>query len=228
MDLNLAWPLPHGDEVRDRLLSAYADPTRGYHDLRHLSEVCARLDELAAAGTEFDRVAVGLAAWFHDAVYDALPGAEERSAAWAEHELGALGLDPAIVEEVARLVRLTETHRPADVRRQRLRPLRCRPGDPGRGPRAVRDLPRGRPRGVRPPVRRRLPGRARRDPGRPPRRPLALPHGPRARPLGSSSPAQPRHRALTCHLWPLKPGRPATCGRCTAAISGRSAGFERP
>ena len=114
MDLNLAWPLPHGDEVRDRLLSAYADPTRGYHDLRHLSEVCARLDELAAAGTEFDRVAVGLAAWFHDAVYDALPGAEERSAAWAEHELGALGLDPAIVEEVARLVRLTETHRPAE------------------------------------------------------------------------------------------------------------------
>ncbi len=114
-DLADCWPLPEGTEVRDRLLEAYADPARGYHDLRHLEEVCARVEELIAGGvTGCDREAVLLAAWFHDAVYDGRPEAEERSAAWAEDELPALVTEPATVCEVARLVRLTETHRPAD------------------------------------------------------------------------------------------------------------------
>jgi predicted metal-dependent HD superfamily phosphohydrolase len=100
------WPLPDGHDVRDALLAAYADPARGYHDTLHLTEVLDRLDELAAAGEPFDAVPVRLAAWFHDGVYDGEPGAEERSAQWAEQTVG----DP----EVARLVRLTEHHRPVD------------------------------------------------------------------------------------------------------------------
>jgi predicted metal-dependent HD superfamily phosphohydrolase len=56
---------------------------------------------------------VRLAAWFHDGVYDGQPWAEDRSARWAERALPGAGLDPAAVAEVARLVRLTETHRPA-------------------------------------------------------------------------------------------------------------------
>ena len=54
-----------------------------------------------------------LAAWFHDAIYDGERDAEERSATWAEDALPAHA-DPATVAETARLVRLTETHRPAD------------------------------------------------------------------------------------------------------------------
>lgn len=115
MDLAGWWPLPSGAELRDRLLTAYADPARGYHDTRHLAEVCARVDEIAGDGrTAFDRVAVLLAVWFHDGVYDGEPGAEHRSAEWAEQELPRLGVEAATVAEVARLVRLTETHRPAD------------------------------------------------------------------------------------------------------------------
>jgi predicted metal-dependent HD superfamily phosphohydrolase len=106
------WPLAGAEAVRDELLAAYADPARGYHDTRHLAEVLGRLDELAGAGTPFDRLEVELAGWFHDGVYDGRPDAEERSAAWAESAL--TGLDPALATEVARLVRLTETHRPAD------------------------------------------------------------------------------------------------------------------
>ena len=106
------WPLPGTDAVRDELLRAYGDPGRGYHDTRHLTEVLDRLDELAEVGTSFDRVAVGLAAWFHDGVYDGRPEAEARSADWAETALA--GQDPQLVSEVARLVRLTETHRPTD------------------------------------------------------------------------------------------------------------------
>lgn len=108
-----AWPLPDGHAVRDALLAAYGDPARGYHDLTHLSEVLARVDELADAGVAFDHLPVRLAAWFHDAVYDGERDAEERSAAWAEEALAGLVGDDVVVE-VVRLVRLTETHRPDD------------------------------------------------------------------------------------------------------------------
>ncbi len=115
MDPTPWWPLPAEELLRDRLLAAWTNPARGYHDARHLAEVCARIDEITrAADPGFDRVTVLLAAWFHDAVYDAAPGAEERSAAWAEEALTAAGLPEEQVVEVARLVRLTETHRPAD------------------------------------------------------------------------------------------------------------------
>lgn len=107
------WPLPAGTDVRDELLAAYADPSRGYHDTRHLTEVLTRLGQLAEAGTDFDRTAVTLAAWFHDSVYDGERDAEERSAAWAETALPGLA-EADVVTEVVRLVRLTETHRPAD------------------------------------------------------------------------------------------------------------------
>jgi predicted metal-dependent HD superfamily phosphohydrolase len=103
------WPLPGHTDVRDALLAAYADPGRGYHDTRHLVEILDRLDELAAAGVGFDPTAVALAAWFHDAVYDGERDAEERSAVWAEEALSGT----PYAAEVARLVRLTETHDPA-------------------------------------------------------------------------------------------------------------------
>lgn len=59
--------------------------------------------------------AVRLAAWFHDAVYrpDRTEN-EERSAALAERALSEARVPEAVVAEVARLVRLTVTHDPAD------------------------------------------------------------------------------------------------------------------
>lgn len=113
MDLTAHWPLASGADVRDELLAAYAGPGRSYHDQRHLAEVCERVEELSS-DVACDRVAVLLAAWFHDGVYDGRPGAEERSAQWAERALHELAVPPGTVAEVARLVRLTETHRPAD------------------------------------------------------------------------------------------------------------------
>jgi predicted metal-dependent HD superfamily phosphohydrolase len=103
------WPLPDHLAHRDALLSAYGDPARGYHDLVHLTEVLDRLDELAGAGTPGDSVAVRLAAWFHDGVYDGLRGDEDRSALWAEEALADTSYGP----EVSRLVHLTEHHDPA-------------------------------------------------------------------------------------------------------------------
>jgi predicted metal-dependent HD superfamily phosphohydrolase len=113
-DVHPAWPLPGRTDLRDRLLAAYATD-RGYHDTRHLAEVLERLSDLGRAGhAAADSPEVVLAAWFHDAVYDGRPGAEERSARLAEAELrspGGTAVD-IVVDEVARLVRLTEHHDP--------------------------------------------------------------------------------------------------------------------
>jgi predicted metal-dependent HD superfamily phosphohydrolase len=111
MDLIERWPLPGRPELRDRLLAAYGEERRGYHDLTHLAEVLDHVETLAAAA-DVDVEAVVLAAWFHDAVYEGAGDDEERSAALATAELTAAGLDPQRVAEVARLVRLTATHRP--------------------------------------------------------------------------------------------------------------------
>src|SRR3546814_3655973 len=111
----LHWPLPGGHDLRDRLLSAWSTG-RGYHDVQHLAEVLARVDELGAG----DNVEVVLAAWFHDAVHDTAGDNEERSARMAADELSALsaqhGADVDVdldvdIDEVVRLVRLTEHHR---------------------------------------------------------------------------------------------------------------------
>jgi len=107
MSLPDSWPLADLTDLRDELLLAWDRP--GYHDLLHLSEVLDRLDLLAGDGADFDRVAVDLAAWFHDAVYAGEADDEELSAQWAERALPA-----SYADEVARLVRMTVHHRPDD------------------------------------------------------------------------------------------------------------------
>jgi len=128
MDLEHRWPLVGAAALRDRLTAAYADPRRGYHDVLHLEEVLTRLDELAGHGVDFEPVTVRLAAWFHDAVYDGRPGAEERSARWAEDALPASGVPPGAVAEVARLTAAGLRRR----KRSRLSP-RDRSGTPAHG-----------------------------------------------------------------------------------------------
>ena len=95
----------------DALLARYAEPHRRYHTVEHLGEVLAWVDELAPLAA--DPVAVELAAWYHDAVYDAAAPAgdsERRSADLAAADLTALGQPPPLVAEVRRLVLLTAGH----------------------------------------------------------------------------------------------------------------------
>ncbi len=81
--------------------------------MAHLTAVLDHVDTLEAYAADPD--VVRLAAWFHDAVY--LPERsenEERSARLAERALPEAGVPDAKTAEVARLVRLTVTHDPAD------------------------------------------------------------------------------------------------------------------
>lgn len=102
-------PLPYADN----LLARWAEPQRRYHTTAHLTAVLDRIDTLAGHAADPD--AVRLAAWFHDAVYrpDRSEN-EERSAALAERALPEAGVPGDTTAEVARLVRLTVTHDPAD------------------------------------------------------------------------------------------------------------------
>lgn len=102
-------PVPYAEN----LITRWQEPQRHYHTLAHLTAVLDHVDELAAYAGDPD--VVRLAAWFHDAVY--LPDRsenEERSARLAERALAEAGVPEAKVAEVARLVRLTVTHDPAD------------------------------------------------------------------------------------------------------------------
>jgi predicted metal-dependent HD superfamily phosphohydrolase len=93
------------------LLARYAEPHRRYHDRRHLAEVLAALRRLTAGQAVPGEVVC--AAWLHDAVHDGRDDDEERSAVLATRVLTDLGVAPQVVDEVARLVRLTLTHDPA-------------------------------------------------------------------------------------------------------------------
>lgn len=102
-------PAPYADN----LLARWQEPQRRYHTLTHLTAVLDHVDVLEKYATDPDLVR--LAAWFHDAVY--LPDRsenEERSARLAERALPEAGLAADQAAEVARLVRLTTTHDPAD------------------------------------------------------------------------------------------------------------------
>lgn len=110
-DPSLTWPLKDADALRDDLLAAYSAPERHFHDTRYLADVLGAIITLERAGNAFDPLAVGLAAWFRRSVYLGERDDDERSAVRAEDELfGKVG--PAVVREVARLIRATETLAP--------------------------------------------------------------------------------------------------------------------
>ncbi|MFJ4006523.1 hypothetical protein ACIPWL_24155 [Streptomyces sp. NPDC090023] len=104
---------PDPGPYAENLIARWAEPQRRYHTVAHLTAVLDRVDALAEYADDPDLVR--LAAWFHDAVY--LPDRsenEERSARLAERALAEAGLPEAKVAEVARLVRLTVGHDPAE------------------------------------------------------------------------------------------------------------------
>ncbi|BBX46281.1 hypothetical protein GCM10009641_48670 [Mycobacterium cookii] len=99
-------------DVGQSLISDWSQPHRKYHNVHHLRDVLANVDELAENAADADLVR--LAAWYHDAVYNGRHDDEEESARRAESELSALGLESTSVCEVVRLIRLTAGHNPGD------------------------------------------------------------------------------------------------------------------
>jgi predicted metal-dependent HD superfamily phosphohydrolase len=114
MDLVERWVALAGPQTRRigaDLDARYGEEHRRYHTREHLAAVLDLVDELAGYAGDADTVR--LAAWFHDAVYDPQRADnEERSARLAERMLADTDLPVSTVDEVVRLVMLTETHAP--------------------------------------------------------------------------------------------------------------------
>ena len=98
--------LPAPDGVLDALLAGWAEPHRRYHTLQHLSECLALFDAHRALAEHPGEV--GVALWFHDAVYDtARHDNEAVSADWATRVLRDAGAPDDVVARVDALVLAT-------------------------------------------------------------------------------------------------------------------------
>ena len=90
-----------------RLLAAYGAPERHYHSLQHLVNLFGQVD----AFPQQDAVVMGLAIWFHDAVYNALRSDNEaKSAEWALAFLQETTLEPVRQARVADFIRRSQDH----------------------------------------------------------------------------------------------------------------------
>lgn len=107
------------EKVGESLLDRWSEPGRHFHNVRHLTDVLARVDELAEETHEPDLVR--LAAWYHGAIFDAADGPsyahrggedEAASAVLARQELTDLGVPPAAVDRVVELVVALVRHNP--------------------------------------------------------------------------------------------------------------------
>ena len=116
-----AWDslLPGHTALGEDLLERYEQPHRKYHTSVHLSEMLTALKTLYKRHHTATPRAVLLAAWFHDAVYEANPGEDEAASA----DLARTTLTPLAstgfltnreVTAIAHLIELTASHQLAD------------------------------------------------------------------------------------------------------------------
>lgn len=100
--------------VFDQLVAAHSEPQRHYHTLEHLSEMFKVAGKLADAAA--DPVAVQLAIWFHDAVYDPRAKDNERqSSLLAANALRPRGVSEGTIQHVTAMIEATAHVVTADV-----------------------------------------------------------------------------------------------------------------
>lgn len=95
--------------VYDQLFAHYAAPERFYHNLQHLSD-CLQLWQEVRQQSERPHE-LGLALWFHDAIYDAQRDDNEvQSAEWASSFLQQQWVSDEVVQRVSALIMVTQHH----------------------------------------------------------------------------------------------------------------------
>ena len=100
-------PAPAGSY--ERLADMYSEPHRRYHNLAHIADSLTEFDRARDLARE--QMAVELAIWFHDAVYDTRAADnEELSARLAQTWLGEARAEPALMDAMGRLILATKKH----------------------------------------------------------------------------------------------------------------------
>jgi predicted metal-dependent HD superfamily phosphohydrolase len=109
-----SWPdksrfQPAIDRVFQLLVSAYTQPDRYYHNLDHIQQVLNTLEQFGDRLQ--DPIAVSLAAWFHDFVYNSQATDNEiQSAKLAGELLLDLGTPRALIDRIQQLILATQGH----------------------------------------------------------------------------------------------------------------------
>jgi predicted metal-dependent HD superfamily phosphohydrolase len=106
------------EETGERLIERWAEPGRFHHNVRHLVDVLAKVDQLAEETHHPE--AVRLAAWYHGAIFDSAPnrayaqrGGEDETASseLAFAELIALGVPERAAQRVHDIIFGLSRHR---------------------------------------------------------------------------------------------------------------------
>jgi predicted metal-dependent HD superfamily phosphohydrolase len=103
------------DAQRDRefarILEAYAQPHRHYHNLDHIDWMIGLIFETALGDPVLMTRDISLATWYHDVVYDPRRGDNEgRSAEEAAESLSGLGVPVNVTTRVRSLILMTQDH----------------------------------------------------------------------------------------------------------------------
>jgi len=104
----------------ESMVKRYSEEGRFYHTMAHVASVVSVIEDLAKvpSAAPDDPVAVELAGFFHDVVYDShCHDNEEKSARLAEAWLDGLEIPRGIIQETSRLILLTVDHRAAPLDR---------------------------------------------------------------------------------------------------------------
>ena len=97
--------------IFDKLKQVYTESGRYYHTDKHIADCLTYLQTVHHQATRPAEIEVAL--WFHDAVYDTRrEDNEEQSAEWAITFLGASKVRQAVIDRIARLIMVTQTHDP--------------------------------------------------------------------------------------------------------------------
>lgn len=100
------WQAPESNDIYARLVSAYSEPHRRYHVVRHIEDCLAEFD--AAPETADAPEEVEIALWFHDAVYKPTSSSNEsQSADWAASFLRSVAAEEEKVSRVHRYIMAT-------------------------------------------------------------------------------------------------------------------------
>lgn len=122
--LQLRWDLLKPLHVETRLsnkvflelVKAYSSQGRYYHTLEHIQQVLDRIAESQSNGINV--LAIQLAAWFHDVIYNSLyKDNEERSAEYATEKLSEFNISNSTIIQVKKMILNTKNHQalPHDI-----------------------------------------------------------------------------------------------------------------
>jgi predicted metal-dependent HD superfamily phosphohydrolase len=97
------------DRIFQMLIAAYTEPDRHYHNLQHIHHVLTIIERFTLRLQ--DPIAVYLAVWFHDFVYDSQSADNEFQSAQAAKELLTdLGESMVLIDRVQQLILATHGH----------------------------------------------------------------------------------------------------------------------